>query len=1393
MKCDRRTFLPLLLVIALTACAGAAQGVGVFREAFDRLDASIWKSYGRGEVRAENGVLRITDCFVAAGKADWSDYEIRFRARAPEDAEQVQIWAGFRSTDRDRRYAVALRGGNCDDVYVCKYAPGGHNRILALEPLDFHPEPGKWYDLRLVVAGPYVEVYLGDEEKPRVFVCDSSPLPAGKVVLGGGWIPTEFDDLEVRLLPKDATKRIHGPFHADARKINFQPTLQPLVPGWIPADDSAYAKGRGYGWTKAVKEGVRRRGSAHPLLNDTLAVVAHGQEEATFCYDVPDGEYVLSVCGGDPAYATHFEARIPGQSRSFVDEEVSAAMFKTVTWPVVVRDGQFRVTFRSKHPNGQAGGSICYFVLERRADVPEKWEAAKDPRRKPAPVAVAKDRRRAEQRAGYRPIAIDSLPKPRCAVSLDGDWLFKPEHELPAGARPFLPEMADQDWHLIDVPNFWNPTINWLHGEPDEGLPGGGTGVSDNYRQKENARCEHYTFDYAKTHGAWYRQWLTLPDDLAGRHLKLRFDAVSKVVDVWVNGKRAGGHVGMFGSFELDITGAVRPGQNLLVARVAIRKTPASKDADKVVGVAVTVKVTEDMLNSLPHGIYNHHGGIWQPVHLVVTNPVRIDDVFARTRMDGAEVDVTVGNYAKTAERVEVRMAVRPLEGGKPLFESSEATSVAPVPGKTETVTLKTGRLAVRPWSPEEPNLHALTVTLLRGGKVLDQTDTTIGFRTFEVRGGAFYLNGKQYWLRGASHTPMGLAANDARLADRFLKLMHDGNQMVTRDVCAPMSRTWFDAADRQGVGVSHEGPWPWLMSGGVPSRELLDVWRDEQASLVRQNRNHASLLMYTMNNEMYFTRKRSSDPVRMQKWRELDKTIRMVRGLDPTRPVVADSSYVRIPGDWEQNLKPAGIDDGDVDDRHAYYGWYEGTHFKLFDGLWTRPGYGTTGINLDRPYISQECSTGYPNNDTGHPTRSYLFKHYTPQAFVGAWAYEDHDPMVFLKSRALVTKEIGEAIRRTCPAADGVLHFANICWFRNVYDADRIEPYPTYHAMKLALQPVLVSAELFGRSYYAGDKIQARVCVVNDATDGKALPSTDLVWQIRCGAKTLSQGSQAVPPVEHCGRHWLNVAFELPKALSSPRADCQLKLFLRKGDDVLSENSYDLTLATKDWARADLAGKTVGLYAGDPSLGEVLKVMDVPCKAVQDVGAVRPDQVDLLIAGPFDHQESPPAGWPAVRRFAEAGGRVLVVHGGKHVQTLLPQCAEAVLEERGEIVNMRVPEAACFDAIEQPDLSWWNVDPGKTPYACRRCFRLKDRANVEALATYLRPHWYMGNPPEQLKGMSGSPLFEVALGKGRIVVCEMEVAAANRDPRAGRLLRNLITWLAQPGRAKQATSDRAD
>ena len=63
-------------------------------------------------------------------------------------------------------------------------------------------------------------------------------------------------------------------------------------------------------------------------------------------------------------------------------------------------------------------------------------------------------------------------------------------------------------------------------------------------------------------------------------------------------------------------------------------------------------------------------------------------------------------------------------------------------------------------------------------------------------------------------------------------------------------------------MGVSYEGTWPWLMlKGEPPDPQLLAVWKDEFASLLHKYRNHPSILLWTVNNEMKFPTFDKSDP----------------------------------------------------------------------------------------------------------------------------------------------------------------------------------------------------------------------------------------------------------------------------------------------------------------------------------------------------------------------------------------------------------------------------------------------------------------------------------------------------------------------------------------------------
>ncbi len=1173
-----------------------------------------WQVAGRGEVDWQRNITSLKDCFIAFKDPVKSDsWELKFTAKAIEGT-QVQIWSGFSFTNRDNRYALGLRGGINNDIYLCRYAETG-NDMLALEPLDFHPQPGEWYRFKVAFSDGNIRVYLNDESRPRIAVKDDQELRRGSIVLGGGWLRTSYKDLEIKEI-NDAEAAIYL------------------------ADSVPYA----------------------PVISD--------------------------------------------------------------------RD---------------------------------------------------RESRRLAQRRSYSRKVIPELFDNKMEISLNGDWLFMPEDLVTNPEDAVNKEKPDDDWHVMKVPAFWNPVTNWLH-LGDSKLPHPGSGVSDNYWQKEIARCEDFTFEYEKVKGAYYRHWLVFPAGIKNRLVRLHFDAVAKVAEVWINGRHVGRHLGMFEDFAMDISSYIDEGENLVVVKVNNEIAEKSADADEVAEVAITVEVTNDMLNSLPRGMFDKdEGGIWQPVKLIISQKTFIDDVFVKTGTDGADIDITLNNQDEGDQSMRLEVEISDIDGGNSFFNFPEKSLVLSA-GEVRTITLSTGTVQPRLWSPEYPNLYDLTISLFRGEVLIDQFSREIGFRTFETIGNKFYLNGKPYWLRGANHPPIGLAPNNEKLANSFFRLMHDNNQMVTRTHGAPITETWATAANRQGVGISVEGNWPWVMLGsGMPSRDLLELWKRETLAMVKKYRNDPSILAWTVSNESYFTNYYVKDDQRMEKWRVFSDIIKAIRELDPTRPICPTSGYIRHTPDYENVLKPAGIDDGDFDDSHnSYFGWYNPDQFDLYDGIWTKELYLSTGATADRPFITQELSSGYPNNDSGHPTRKYIFEHYVPQAWVGDWAYEDHDPSFYLERNAFLTKEIGETLRRTSPEGAGILHFANICWFRNVLDAGSIAPYPVVESMKKALAPVLISAELLGRNFYSGSSLNPRVCIVNDLENGERLPAGELRWEVTNQGDQLTSGKVKTDEVPHYGRVWRRVPIELPDVLPGPKINCELRFSLWMNGELIAENDYEVLLCRPDWVVAGLnAAKKISLYDPAGATKRVLGQLRVQSSEIRNLGS---PESDILIVANLDSLEETPDNLENVLSHAKNGGKVLLIHPGKHLQTILPEAVESILEESGRIANMHIPESPVFDDIGPMELSWWQPHREKYPTVCRRSYRLAGSANALQLATFLKVHSYLGDKEKQLKEFGGTPLVQFKVGSGVIISSELELNSGITDPIAARTLTNMVRMLMETG-----------
>ncbi len=993
---------------------------------------------------------------------------------------------------------------------------------------------------------------------------------------------------------------------------------------------------------------------------------------------------------------------------------------------------------------------------------------------------VDKEAIRQSQRSIYKPATFPSLNAARTELSLTGTWLFKPDYELPAGETPVQPDYNDQNWHVMPVPSFWTPGLSWLHGEtnfPAVNEFSMTKAVAESLSVQETRRCDAYTFDWRKTHAAWYRQYVNLPGDLNDKYFELSFDAIAKLSEIWVNGKQITNHTGMFGQVKCDVTKALHPGANVIAVHVTSR-LKSNESSNTIEGVAVTVEVTSSMLKSLPHGMFQEDvGGIWQPVKLTATAQVRVDDCFIEPGLHSADLNLDILNASGQTASADIGYAITSARDGSLLYSNPVAQHLTVAPGESQQLKLTTPSLNPKLWSPQDPNLYGLEVFLTQNGSKIDGYQVPFGFRTFRVDGDKLLLNEKPFRLRGANPFPNTLRPNDPVLAHDFMEIARAGNVNMTRSHIVPFTATWLDAADQAGMAVSFEGTWPWLMlEGEPPDDDLIKAWRDEFISLIHEYRNHPSILLWTVNNEMKFEQFDQNKPgLLKRKWHILDETLKQMRAADPTRPIVADSSYARKAAQKSYRIvvKPEGLDDGDIDDAHHYYGWYNESFFHFYEGEYNDQ------LTPGRPLISQEMATGYPNNDDGHPVRFYLFKHYTPQALVGDDAYENADPAIFLKRQAFMTKELAETLRRTGHDGEaGNLFFSYLTWFQKPWSTTEIKPWPAYYALKTALQPVLVSAELYGRHFYAGSKVHCRVCVVNDAEDNQSITNSDLIWSFRSGDQVLTHGQVKISSVDYCQNRWQDVDFTLPADLPAPRVDAQLELRLETDGKLLSENHYDITVASREWAQGDFE-QLSPFQLWDPAKSHAADLFDLPVNTIDSLDVA--SRTNILVIGDLQGYPLSSAEQNKLRDFVSRGGRVLMLHPGSALPQLYPDQITAFTAKPGEIVSLHVPESPVFSGIEPLDIAWFQRDERQLPIACTGVFGIASvRTDVTGLAWQCDIHGYLKHPSE-ITNFSGSPFVEIRSGKGQLLASELYFEAAKSDPIARRILMNSLGHLGTP------------
>jgi beta-galactosidase len=432
----------------------------------------------------------------------------------------------------------------------------------------------------------------------------------------------------------------------------------------------------------------------------------------------------------------------------------------------------------------------------------------------------------------------------RSQTRLDHFWRFAKGDIADANQAGF----DDSEWRIVSVPHDWS--IEDL--TCDEG---------------PFDACAVNLYDVGYTVGgtAWYRNTFSLDANDSNNIVHLQFDGVYMNSDVWVNGTYVGNRPYGYSTFWFDITDDVNfGGENV----VAVEVKNEGKNSRWYSGSGIYRPVTLTIMDEV-------HIAHWGPYITTPVVSVSSADVRVRTEVKNeSDSSKTVTLESTIVDSNNVAVATDSEVFSIPSGSSHEFD---------QTIAVSDPNL----WSIDSPILYVMSQDVNVSGQIVDHVDTNFGVRSisFDDTNG-FLLNGESVLLQGScmhhDNYMLGAAAFD-RAEERRVEMTKAAGFNAIRTAHNPPSQAFLDACDRLGVLVIDEAfdMWNYCKWDHVDdySKYFASWWQADINSMVLRDRNHASIIMWSIGNE-----------IPEQGTTEGTNTSNMlatyVRSLDPNRPV---------------------------------------------------------------------------------------------------------------------------------------------------------------------------------------------------------------------------------------------------------------------------------------------------------------------------------------------------------------------------------------------------------------------------------------------------------------------------------------------------------------------------
>ena len=559
--------------------------------------------------------------------------------------------------------------------------------------------------------------------------------------------------------------------------------------------------------------------------------------------------------------------------------------------------------------------------------------------------------------------------------------------------------------------------------------------------------------------------------------------------------------------------------------------------------------------------------GIWQSCYLETRNDAFINDLYVRPILDESKLEVRV-ELPNKATGTQFKYSLYGQNFKLILDENRSVNKVSkiPAPGAPEftsymfTVSIPKDQLKV--WSNNEPWLYQIQVKIEQEGKLVDAAKQQFGMRSLiqsetSTPKGRFYLNGKEFKLRGANmmgNIMQCIIRNDYdQLRDDIL-LAKIAGMSFWRMTQQPCQQEAYEYFDKLGLLAQIDMP---AFNGY--RKDAIEEVKPQFVELLRMVRSHPCNALISYLNEPDFNKPMMLD----RKGHEA-----LFSGFDAVAEYLNPGQVTKwVDGDYV-NLSRK------FSDHHVYNTWYGNSIRNEYFGNWpdTRAGwmhacgeYGAEGlenIELMKKYYPKEWLT-IENDGTWNPRR--IPRCQTPD-IGGKWMNLTDSTMgdwvkISREHQMWATRLFTETLRRDPKMNSFAIHLLidawPSSWLKAIMDTDR-KAKPAYFAYRNALRPVAVNLRPDAFYGFSGEKGKVAVFICNDTPE--TFPDAVLRYQIESNGKILHTGSTmaTVPSSNPQFQGWLEIPFhdvDVRQVLT-----VRIGLFNTDGS-LINDSAYDLEI----------------------------------------------------------------------------------------------------------------------------------------------------------------------------------------------------------------------------------------